>query len=1304
MNEDILKKALEQTLDESYNELIDQDIPDYDFSPEFKAKMDGLILSQQTQPEKRRSKMLWFAAMAAAAALLCVTIGVNAASRPSRTHDTPTNIISETPSQQNTDVTGSKDTAVTSVSTVSSGTASSAVEASDKTTAKTTETTAVTEKQKTTSVSSSSQKTTASAPSETTSANSNSAAQTSQSVTSKAETTAASSAPVTTSVSVTVTDITTTTGASDDPPTERSFSMKKISAFLAGLIAMNPLTPVISNAEDQNADIPVSPLISSSVYYVFSEDMFDKFREFRSDESVLDFDEDGNFTLKDVYFYKRMVYTSDQIKEKSRFEFNVDGRGEANTIDDLNALIYYYATYNSITKEQLEPEYYLDMLDGIERDMFNNYDNKYTNSEEFADMLARKSNEIFRLYDVFKTITEEKEVNFDVDGNGTFDFGDVIDFSFFNYGNKYVAGVENYEYFTYREYLSEDVYDRCAEVHHAYVKEGKAPLVTALSEYLLQYYIEKNGFDPNLTSSAYLGTFRSYGTGTPLQPYIQSLQYVMGFGNGDMRYQYLYENGRELSIDEQYEKLCSLADEGKITIPDLNSDGQLDVVDIRLADLFFDTYRYTDDIPFPTEYRDNFLNNMDLNQNGFPGDIFDISIYQTYITDLNQYESVNDVLVQYYYDHPDFDPEHAGEYMSLAYGYESAQYDKYLSEIEEGTNKKPDINKDGKVDIADYVIAEIIQSNKAYGYAERLAIVPDDIKEYYLNDCDFDKDGHSATFRDLDLVTMYVAEQLGFDLDKYDFKMTGTADLYNDLYYIAEEYVSQFDDILPEDGKTIKAHFVPELIEGLTLDQLRSIEYYGDEVTEVEENRRKIKNNITEEQKKMLDTNLNGKVDLEDFMVAKALNSNYMIENYLSPEESKFITQDRKDNFYSNYDFNGNGVSGDNADMKWAEYLYEQILDVDNVESAYNDAIYAAENEKRLAWMNMEAEEKEKIRQQYVDQYRKDVESGKMPAPDINEDGKVDIVDYVAVDAATHSEIIFQYRYELITEAHIITDEQLKRYFDTYDLDKNGRGGDEEDHFLLQKYIQQELGYDNEELSVREEEYVSQFDDILREYQKSLFYGLKEELVKDMTSRQKMYLSVAEEDSDYYLDYAKQNEFNADMVKQFDVNMNGTLEVEDYLIAKYLQESYHEGVVAYQNETSLITDEISSSFYKNFDPDKNGICGSYGDILIMKYYFQRIYDNDYFEYEYREGTLNQKPFPLESLVDMSGTEDKRNGDANVDATVNLADSVAILQAYINPDKYALTDEGRYNADISNTGDGVTPQDAQQIQKILLNIK
>jgi len=60
------------------------------------------------------------------------------------------------------------------------------------------------------------------------------------------------------------------------------------------------------------------------------------------------------------------------------------------------------------------------------------------------------------------------------------------------------------------------------------------------------------------------------------------------------------------------------------------------------------------------------------------------------------------------------------------------------------------------------------------------------------------------------------------------------------------------------------------------------------------------------------------------------------------------------------------------------------------------------------------------------------------------------------------------------------------------------------------------------------------------------------------------------------------------------------------------------------------------------------------------------------------------------------------GDANLDSSLNLADSVAIMQSIANPDQYELTPQGKFNADID--GNGLTTGDALEIQKQLLNVK
>lgn len=61
------------------------------------------------------------------------------------------------------------------------------------------------------------------------------------------------------------------------------------------------------------------------------------------------------------------------------------------------------------------------------------------------------------------------------------------------------------------------------------------------------------------------------------------------------------------------------------------------------------------------------------------------------------------------------------------------------------------------------------------------------------------------------------------------------------------------------------------------------------------------------------------------------------------------------------------------------------------------------------------------------------------------------------------------------------------------------------------------------------------------------------------------------------------------------------------------------------------------------------------------------------------------------------------GDVNFDAQLTIADSVAIMQAMINPDSYKLKRQNRWNADVVDRGDGLTTKDAVAIQMVLANI-
>ena len=61
------------------------------------------------------------------------------------------------------------------------------------------------------------------------------------------------------------------------------------------------------------------------------------------------------------------------------------------------------------------------------------------------------------------------------------------------------------------------------------------------------------------------------------------------------------------------------------------------------------------------------------------------------------------------------------------------------------------------------------------------------------------------------------------------------------------------------------------------------------------------------------------------------------------------------------------------------------------------------------------------------------------------------------------------------------------------------------------------------------------------------------------------------------------------------------------------------------------------------------------------------------------------------------------GDANEDNEVNLADAVLIMQNIANPSKYKITEQGKFNGDVDEAGDGITPNDAFKIQQFVLGI-
>ena len=61
-----------------------------------------------------------------------------------------------------------------------------------------------------------------------------------------------------------------------------------------------------------------------------------------------------------------------------------------------------------------------------------------------------------------------------------------------------------------------------------------------------------------------------------------------------------------------------------------------------------------------------------------------------------------------------------------------------------------------------------------------------------------------------------------------------------------------------------------------------------------------------------------------------------------------------------------------------------------------------------------------------------------------------------------------------------------------------------------------------------------------------------------------------------------------------------------------------------------------------------------------------------------------------------------DGDSNCDEEMDMADVVFIMQSLANPNKYQITKQGSFNADLD--GNGLTVGDAQTIQEILLGLR
>ncbi len=178
---------------------------------------------------------------------------------------------------------------------------------------------------------------------------------------------------------------------------------------------------------------------------------------------------------------------------------------------------------------------------------------------------------------------------------------------------------------------------------------------------------------------------------------------------------------------------------------------------------------------------------------------------------------------------------------------------------------------------------------------------------------------------------------------------------------------------------------------------------------------------------------------------------------------------------------------------------------------------------------------------------------------------------------------------------------------------------------------------------------------------------------------------------DYYCDAVENG--NA---PEPDINGDGILNDYDYdgynSFYSFLEQTEYPG----SDNTQLTIDEWDR-ITTEFDMNNNGICGDMYDYSVAIAYIMlnrdKVVDNHTIE-KLLEGENYEQNATILASMDI-----ERSGDSNCDGETSLADSLLILQNNVNADKYQISNTGLFNADIYNTGDGVTPMDAMEIQRI-----
>ena len=182
-----------------------------------------------------------------------------------------------------------------------------------------------------------------------------------------------------------------------------------------------------------------------------------------------------------------------------------------------------------------------------------------------------------------------------------------------------------------------------------------------------------------------------------------------------------------------------------------------------------------------------------------------------------------------------------------------------------------------------------------------------------------------------------------------------------------------------------------------------------------------------------------------------------------------------------------------------------------------------------------------------------------------------------------------------------------------------------------------------------------------------------------------------------------------------DVDLDGAITMNDYITVM----DYSSDLVANRDASgSVIPAEVWEHIDTELDLDGNGVSGDMVDLQVVEFVVRKYVGNDEIDVDINallkaynethsapaaESTESAEIKQIKYMEALSGKTIKRSGDADGDNETKMNDAVLVMQSISNPDRFELDDWGSFNADVNNTGDGITPNDALGIQKQLLGI-